>query len=310
MRIVCFLRRAGYWLVNDERFMNDSPSERKEDLAWGRVIPFVAIHLACLGVFFVEFNKWAGILCGFLYLSRMFFITAFYHRFFSHRAFEASPTMIGLMALLGCTAGQRGPLWWASHHRQHHIHSDTPKDPHSPSQRGFIFSHTLWFLTHDSFRTRWAQIGDWRKYEFLMLIERYDWVPFALLGIVCYITGEACVGLVPGASGVQFFIWGFCVSTVLLYHATYTVNSMAHLFGTRRFETRDNSRNNPLLALITLGEGWHNNHHRYPGSARQGFYGWELDLAYVGILLMDWLGVIRDVKTVPTSILLAGRKRQ
>jgi stearoyl-CoA desaturase (delta-9 desaturase) len=115
---------------------------------------------------------------------------------------------------------------------------------------------------------------------------------------------------VPGASGVQFFIWGFCVSTVLLYHATYTVNSMAHLFGTRRFETRDNSRNNPLLALITLGEGWHNNHHRYPGSARQGFYGWELDLAYVGILLMDWLGVIRDVKTVPTSILLAGRKRQ
>ena len=117
-----------------------------------------------------------------------------------------------------------------------------------------------------------------------MLIDRYDWVPFSLLGIICYIMGEAFVGLVPGASGMQFFIWGFCVSTVLLYHATYTVNSMAHLFGSRRFETRDNSRNNPLLAVITLGEGWHNNHHRYPGSARQGFYEWELDLAY-GCLL-------------------------
>ena len=246
------------------------------------------------------------------YLS-LFFQTFFLHRYASHNMFKMSPfweKTFFFFTFIFQGSSFLHPAAYSVMHRRHHSFADTPKDPHSPRQRGFIFSHTLWFLTHDSFGTRWAQVRDWREYEFLMLIERYDWVPFALLGIICYIMGEACVGLVPGASGMQFLIWGFCVSTVLLYHATYTVNSMAHLFGTRRFETRDNSRNNPLLAVITLGEGWHNNHHRYPGSARQGFYGWELDLAYGGILLMDWLGVIRDVKTVPTSILVAGRKPQ
>lgn len=299
--------RLGLWLLNDERYIGAVDDNRQEKISWQRVIPFLLIHLACIGVLWVGYSTFAVGLCALLYISRMFFVTAFYHRFFSHRTFQASERVMIVMAVLGCTAGQRGPLWWASHHRKHHIKSDTSDDPHSPSERGFLFSHMLWFLTRGAFAIRWTQVKDWRKYPALLMIERYDWLPFIGLGAVCYGVGAAAAMIYPSTetSGMQCLIWGFFISTVLLYHATYTVNSVAHLFGSRRFDTGDNSRNNPLLALVTLGEGWHNNHHRYPRSARHGFYCWEIDLTYVGIKVMAALHLIRDIKTVPSSVLIS-----
>jgi stearoyl-CoA desaturase (delta-9 desaturase) len=208
------------------------------------------------------------------------------------------------MALAGCTAGQRGPLWWASHHREHHITSDTDRDPHSP-KHGMLNSHTLWFLNKNRFATMKNRIRDMMKYPELIALERIDWLPFLLLAVFCYIFGVVLQAWYPSlqTSGPQLLVWGFFISTVVLYHATFTINSLCHKFGAQRFNTNDDSRNNFLLALLTLGEGWHNNHHRYPVSTRQGFYWWELDISYIALFIMSRIGLISGIKPVPDFIL-------
>jgi stearoyl-CoA desaturase (delta-9 desaturase) len=228
----------------------------------------------------------------------MFFITAFYHRYFSHGSYRASRALQFLFAVLGCTAGQRGPLWWAAHHRLHHHRSDSPDDPHSPAYKGFLFAHTLWFLTRGNFSYPKQYVKDWRRYPELVRLERLDWVPFLLFAVLCFAVGTRFEG-----GGMQFLVWGFFISTTVLYHATYTINSLAHRFGSRRYETRDNSRNNVWLALLTLGEGWHNNHHRFPASVRQGFYWWEVDISYWVLRLMSALSLVQDLRPVPASVL-------
>ena len=301
-------RRVIYWVTNDERYYGDN-ERQGEKVDVFRLVPFILIHTGCLGVFFVGVSTFAIALACTLYFARMFFITAFYHRYFSHRTYEVPRFVQALMAILGCTAGQRGPLWWASHHRSHHLHSDTVEDPHSPNQNGFWFSHTLWFLTPKAYSASERHIKDWLRYPELKWIDRTDSLPFIGLGIACYALGTLAQQNSPqlGTSGLQLLVWGFFVSTTCLYHATFTINSVAHLVGTRRFKTRDNSRNNPILALITLGEGWHNNHHRYPCSAKQGFYWWEFDIAYFGIWLMSIFGLVKNIQRVPASILSSNR---
>ncbi len=276
---------------------------------WLRIMPFLLLHLACVGVFFVAFSWWAVGLAVVLYAARMFFITAFYHRYFSHRAFKMSRGVQFVAALLGTTAVQRGPLWWAAHHRHHHNHSDQPPDAHSPRWQGFFWSHTGWFLTRENFRTRDAMIGDWRKYPELVWLNRFDWVPPVILAVAIFCGGYLFGRLFPttGMTGWQAFFWGFVLSTVVLYHATYTINSLAHRFGSRRFATDDDSRNNFALALLTLGEGWHNNHHHYPASVRQGFYWWELDVTWYVLLAMEQVGLIRDLRPVPRRALMRNR---
>ena len=241
---------------------------------------------------------------------RMFFIAAFFHRYFSHRAYAVSRSVQFVMAVLGCTAGQRGPLWWAGHHREHHLTSDTTEDPHSPSRRGFLFSHTLWFLTRGSFATPGRRVRDWLRYPELRLLERIDWLPFVGLGLACWLLGDWLAEVAPslGTTGAQMFVWGFLISTVVLYHATYTTNSLAHRYGRRRYATNDNSRNNFWVSLLTLGEGWHNNHHHYPACARQGFFWWELDISWLGLCLLASLGVVRDLRPVPAHVLAGGRR--
>jgi len=243
-----------------------------------------------------------------LYLARMFFITAFYHRYFAHRAFRASRRLQFVMAVLGCTAGQRGPLWWAGHHREHHVTADTPEDPHSPAHRGFLHSHMGWFLTRGCFAIPERRVRDWLRFPELRALERVDWLPFLGLGIACYALGWALERSWPelDTSGAQMLVWGFFVSTVFLYHATYTINSLAHRFGRRPYPTRDDSRNSFWLALLTLGEGWHNNHHFYPASARQGFRWWQIDACYWGLKLLALLGLVHDLKPVPERVLAAG----
>jgi len=197
-----------------------------------------------------------------------------------------------LLALGGTTAVQKGPLWWAAHHRKHHLYADTDRDIHSP-QRGFWWSHVGWFLC-DKYKTvDYKDIRDLAKYPELRFLDRQHWLGPAVLLIVC--------ALVGGYRGVLF---GFFLSTVLLWHATFAVNSIAHLFGRRRYATSDTSRNSLLVALMTNGEGWHNNHHYYPTSARQGFFWWEVDLSYYLLYGLSTVGLVHDVRTPPQRILL------
>ncbi|MCR6663199.1 MAG: acyl-CoA desaturase [Luteimonas sp.] len=274
-----------------------------ERIDWLRALPFAGMHAACLLVLWVGVSWFAVTACIALYAIRMFAITAFYHRYFSHRTFHASRPIQFVFALIGAASVQRGPLWWAAHHRRHHRHADTPDDPHSPRQ-GFWRSHAGWFLTRDGFRTDWSRIPDLAKYPELRWLDRFDTLVPLLLAAALYALGEALAAWAPmfGTNGPQLLVWGFFVSTVVLFHATVTINSLAHRFGRRRFATRDDSRNNAWLAVITFGEGWHNNHHFFPGSARQGFYWWEVDLTWYGLRLMAALGLVSGLKPVPAWV--------
>jgi stearoyl-CoA desaturase (Delta-9 desaturase) len=275
---------------------------------WIRIIPFIGLHLACLGVFLVGFSWFAlGVFVA-SYLVRMFAITAFYHRYFSHRTFKASRPVQFLFGLVGASATQRGPLWWAAHHRHHHSVADQAADPHSP-RHGFWWSHMGWFLSRRHFATDYARIPDLACYPELRWLDRYDLMVPVLYAAGLFGLGALLERLAPGlgTSGGQLLVWGYFLSTVALIHVTLTINSLAHCWGTRRYATRDDSRNNWFLALLTLGEGWHNNHHHFPGSARQGFYWWEIDVSYYVLKLMSWLGIIRGLKPVPENIRRARR---
>ncbi|MFT5426308.1 MAG: stearoyl-CoA desaturase (delta-9 desaturase) [Gammaproteobacteria bacterium] len=297
------------WLLNDASLYQELSETEKNKIDIFRFTIFILLHIACLALFYVGISWAAVVFALFLYISRMFFITAFYHRYFSHRTYKVSRPMQLLMAIAGCTAGQRGPMWWASHHRGHHINSDTEIDPHSP-RNGLFNSHMLWFLRRGNFPIQDERINDFLRYPELRFLEKVDWLPFALLFFGCYFFGELLATHYPGSgtNGAQLMVWGGLISTVVLYHATYSINSLAHLFGKRRFDTEDDSRNNIWLALLTLGEGWHNNHHRYPAATRQGFYRGELDISFYLLSLLAMLGLAKDFKPVPVHILEEGRQ--
>jgi len=262
----------------------------------GKSIPFFLFHLALVAVFFTPFSwKWAA-LCITLYYVRMFAITAGYHRYFAHRSYKMARIPQFLMALLGSTALQKGVLWWASNHRHHHRFSDQPQDIHSPVQHGFWWSHVGWILSDAYTETRWEQIQDLSKYPELKWINRFHLLPGIALGFATFLIG-----------GWSALVWGFVLSTVLLWHGTFTINSLSHVFGSRRYRTTDDSRNNFWLALITLGEGWHNNHHCYMSSANQGFYWWEVDGSYYTLKVLSWLGITKDLRKAPIALLESKR---
>jgi len=226
------------------------------------------------------------------YFVRMFAITGVYHRYFAHRAYKTSRIFQFLLALLGTSATQKGPLWWAAAHRVHHKYSDTPRDVHSPKLRGFWYSHVGWWLGRDHEETEWKQIKDFDSYPELVFLEKGH-----LIGVF------ACMGLATWLRGLDGFLWGYVVSTCFLLHGTFTINSLAHVYGSRRYETTDTSRNNFWLALITMGEGWHNNHHHHMNSANQGFFWWEIDVTYYILKGLEKIGLIWDVKKAPQHIL-------
>jgi stearoyl-CoA desaturase (Delta-9 desaturase) len=289
------------WFDTDVGPVADGAS-KTIDLA--RIVPFIGIHVACLGVFWVGVSATALYCALGMYLLRMFAITGFYHRYFSHKAFRTSRAAQFVFAILGAMAVQRGPLWWAAHHRHHHAHSDRPEDAHSPRQHGFLWSHMGWFLARGNYRADTKRIRDLLQYPELRWLDRYDIAMPVALAVGLFLVGAVLHHLAPGwhTSGSQLLIWGFFVSTVACYHATYTINSVSHVLGRRRYRTADDSRNNVWLALLTLGEGWHNNHHHYPNSARQGFYWWEIDLTYYLLRVLSWLGIIWDLQPVPAGV--------
>jgi stearoyl-CoA desaturase (Delta-9 desaturase) len=231
------------------------------------------------------------------YALRMFAITGVYHRYFSHRTYKTSRAFQFVLALLGTSATQKGPLWWASTHRLHHKHSDTERDVHSPGRRGFWHAHMGWWLGREHEETRLDQIGDFARFPELRWLDQYH-----VVGVLLLMGVTALVG------GFDGFLWGYVVSTCAVLHATFTINSLAHVFGSRRYATSDTSRNNALLALLTFGEGWHNNHHHYQSSCRQGFYWWEVDVSYYAIKLLERVGLVWDVREPPERVLAEGRR--
>jgi stearoyl-CoA desaturase (delta-9 desaturase) len=250
-----------------------------------RTLPFILMHVACVAVFFVPVT-WAAVgLCFGFYVVRMFGITGGYHRYFSHRAYRTSRWFQFVLGWIGCSAMQKGPLWWSSHHRLHHKHSDQDEDPHSPVVSTIWWSHVGWVMSGRFQNIEYDQVKDFKDYPELRLLDRLHWVPGLSLAVLCYLVG--------GWSGV---VWGFVLGTVMLYHTTFMVNSLCHLFGTRRYKTTDDSRNNWLVALLTLGEGWHNNHHHYQSCARQGFKWWEIDMSYYAIRTLAAVGLVWDVR--------------
>ena len=272
-----------------------TPAPRRENV-WIRSVllsPFALVHVLALGVLFTGASRAAMACCGALYVARMFGVTAGYHRYFSHRTFKTSRIGQFLLACLAQTSAQKGVLWWAAHHRGHHKHSDHAQDVHSPIQRGFWYAHIGW-IYDDTEATDLTRVRDLAKYPELLWLNRFWYVPPALLGIGVWY-----------ALGFSGFCMGFCLSTVLLWHGTFCVNSLAHLWGSRRYETTDASRNNALIALFTLGEGWHNNHHNYMGSVRQGFLWWEFDPTYYAIKCMSWFRLTWDLREPPRAKLTA-----
>lgn len=307
-----FLGWVDSWSLNNASRLKEGsgPHINKDTkIQWVRILPFILLHLACFTVFWVGISWFAVIFMLTFYLVRMFAITAFFHRYLSHKTFQTSRTVQFIFLLVGTMSAQRGPLWWAAHHRYHHRFTDTAQDPHS-STHGFWYSHIGWFLNEQNVSTRKDAIKDWLKFPEIVWLDRFSLPVVLITAFIIYLLGEWLAVSHPGfgTSGPQLLVWGFVISTVLLIHATLCINSLAHLYGSRDFDTPDNSRNNLFLSILTLGEGWHNNHHYYAGSARQGFFWWQIDMTYYGLKLMSWCGLVWGIKPVPPRIYAARKK--
>ena len=263
---------------------------REEHVNWPASVPFLLVHLLPFLVVFTGISTTAIVLFLVTYFGRMWFVTAGYHRYFSHRSYKVGRVAQFILAFGAESSAQKGVLWWASHHRNHHQFSDTDRDIHSP-RKGFWWSQCGWILCDKYKGYDPERIRDFAKYPEIAFISKRDWIPPWTLGIACFLIG--------GWSGL---VVGFFASTVLLWHTTFLVNSAAHVFGRRRYETTDTSRNSLLIALLTGGEGWHNNHHHYQASARQGFFWWEVDTTYYGLKVLSWLGIVKDLRKPPDRV--------
>ncbi len=262
------------------------------DIVYPATIPFLSVHLACIAAIWSGVT-WPAVAIGAsIYGLRMFAICGGYHRYFSHRAYSTGRFFQFILAFLAQTSAQRSVLWWAAKHRHHHLHSDTARDVHSPRHAGLLYSHVGWIFSRRHARADLVKVADFTRYPELIWLHKYELLPAALLAVLCF--------LLAGWSGL---VVGFFMSTVLLYHATFSINSLAHVHGSKRYVTGDDSRNNWFLALLTLGEGWHNNHHAYQSSVRQGFRWWEIDVTYYVLRTLSWLGVVWGLKTPPEEVL-------
>jgi stearoyl-CoA desaturase (delta-9 desaturase) len=275
-----------------------------EGLDYLAIAQFVFLHAGCLLVFWTGVSWVALAVCLGFYVLRIFAVSAGYHRYFAHRSYRTGRGFQFLLALLGSLSHQKGPLWWAAHHRYHHAHSDREKDIHSP-EHGFWWAHCGWIFSMAYRRADERLVSTFTRYRELRLLDRFYVVPPLTAAALMFFVGFTLQRINPElhTSGVQMLAWGFFISTVLVHHAIYSVNSFGHLLGSRRFESSDQSRNNIVIALFTFGDGWHNNHHFYQRSARHGFYWWEVDLTLYILKTLSYLGIVWDLHTPPQRIL-------
>jgi stearoyl-CoA desaturase (Delta-9 desaturase) len=266
-------------------------ADEHNDIIYPSAIPFVLVHLTCLAAIWTGITWQSIVICVALYWVRIFGIGAGYHRYFSHRSYSTSRVFQFVLAVLSQSTVQKSVLWWASKHRHHHLHSDTPADVHSPRHTGFWYSHVGWIFARQHDTTDLIKVDDFARYPELMWLHRFELVPGIVLAVIC-LAIAGWPGLVVG------FFW----STVLVYHGTFCINSLAHVRGKKRYVTGDDSRNNWLLAVFTMGEGWHNNHHAYQSSVRQGFRWWEIDCTFYILRALSWTGLVWDLKMPPAQV--------
>ena len=272
-------------------------TDRHNDIVYPATVPFVLAHLACIGLLWTGVSAQWLIVCVALYFIRMFAVTAGNHRYFSHRSYKTSRVGQFLLGVLCQTAAQRGILWWAAQHRLHHRHSDTELDPHSPRHAGFLFSHVGWIFGAKTSKVDYSVVSDLTKYPELLLLDKHRYLPAIALGTVIWLIGSW-----------EGLLLGFMLSTVFVYHGTFAINSLAHVIGRQRYVTGDDSRNNWWLALLTMGEGWHNNHHHFQSSTRQGFRWWEVDVTYYILKMLSWTGVVWDLRAPPDAVIRDERR--
>lgn len=273
-------------------------------------LPFILLHLGCLAVFWVGTTPLAVTLAFLLILPRMFGLTAGYHRYFSHRSFKTSRIFQFILAFLGATSIQKDPLWWAAHHRHHHRAADTEKDAHSPQTHSLFWSHMGWVMCKKNADLVPDElVPDLAKFPELVFLNRHQKWPVIFYAGFVLILGLFVQWVFPQfhTSAAQVFVWGFFVSTICLHHATFLVNSAAHIWGARAYETGEGSRNNWVVAFLTMGEGWHNNHHRYPGSERQGFFWWQIDMTHYLLRVLSWFRIVWDLQSPPQEVLKEAR---
>ncbi len=284
--------------------------DAREYVDWVANVPFLLIHAGCLAVVWTGWSATAVVVAFATLAARMFGLTGGFHRYFSHRSYKTSRLFQFVLAWLGCAAAQKGPLWWAAHHRYHHRHSDTHEDVHPPGVKGFFWAHMGWVMSPSNDNTRYELMPDFADYPEMRWVNEHHYMPPASLIVVLLGLGQGLKVWAPelGAGPLQLLVWGFFISTTVLYHVTFSVNSFGHTFGRRRYGTDDDSRNNLWVALLTAGEGWHNNHHRFPGSARQGFYWWEIDMTHYALRILSWLGIVWDLREPSRAVLEEGRK--
>jgi stearoyl-CoA desaturase (Delta-9 desaturase) len=275
-------------IATDASHDGDAPHH---DIIYPSAVPFVLVHMACLGAIWSGITWQTAAIAVTLYWLRIFAIGAGYHRYFSHRSYSTSRTFQFVLAFLAQSSAQKSVLWWAAKHRHHHLHSDTAQDVHSPRLNGFVYSHIGWIFAprHDS--ADLVKVADLARYPELMWLHKYQLVPAVALAVLCFV--------LAGWSGL---VVGFFCSTVFLYHATFCINSLAHMHGSKRYVTGDDSRNNWLLAVLTMGEGWHNNHHACQSSVRQGFKWWEIDVTFYVLKILSWVGIVWGLKRPPGSV--------
>lgn len=270
---------------------NTSRYDRSIQISKGSIL-FLLIHLGCFLAFWVGVDWIAIAMCAGLFLIRKFGITGGYHRYFSHRSYKTSRFFQFCLAFLGGMAVQKGALWWASYHRHHHKHSDTEEDIHSAIRDGFYWAHLGWILSSEFTFYDPKSVKDLARYPELVWLDKYHWIPPLTLLTTCCLT-----------YGWLGFVWGFLISTVILYHTTFAINSLCHMFGKKRYETGESSKNSLILAILTLGEGWHNNHHMYQLSTSQGFFWWEIDISFYILKILSWFGIVWDLQKPPARLL-------
>jgi stearoyl-CoA desaturase (delta-9 desaturase) len=263
-----------------------------DDIVYPAAIPFLLVHLAAFGAIWTGVTTQALIAAAVLYAIRMFAVTGGYHRYFSRRSYKTSRVGQFVLAFLCQTTAQRGVVWWSAIHRHHHLHSDTEHDVHSPRHHGFLYSHVGWIFNPSSWKPDYGTVRDLTKYPEIVFLDRFTYFPAFTLGLGMWLWG-----------GWPMLVVGFFWSTIALYHGTFFINSLAHVHGSQRYLTGDDSRNSLFLALITFGEGWHNNHHHYQSSTRQGFKWWEIDITYYILKALSWIGVVWDLRAPPKAIL-------
>lgn len=289
--------------------VKDPAGEAQLDLMGA--VPFLLMHAGCILVFWTGVSRTAVFAAFVLLVVRVFGLTGGYHRYFSHHTYKTGRVFQIVLGWLGAMAVQMGPLWWAAHHRHHHRFADTEFDIHSPKIKNFIWAHMGWVMSNKYYQpVNYDLVPEFRKFPELMWLDRNPLIPPAVLLLALAGTGWWMESVHPqlGTGPLQMVAWGFFVSTVVLYHVTFLVNSAAHVFGKRVFDTPDESRNNWWVALLTMGEGWHNNHHRFPGSERQGFVWWQIDMTHYILTVLSWFGIVWGLQKPPKSVLAEMKK--